>query len=342
MFIFDCECHILPLSDDINYFPLYKMNQRALRSLLHRIEPLSAYGVKEVGSAEDVRAEKRRRPGKTTGESADALIEKMDEAGVDMACVLPESMLPMSYGARMESTNGWLAKEVEKYPDRLIGVCNVGPMIWRGVKHAVWELEYLVKNMNFKAVKFYPVDDTPINNRELWPYYEKIQELGVPLFVHTGFSWCIPGRSEYCLPWLLEEVCEEFPDLTILAYHMGYPFTDALNMCAAKYPNLYIGTSLLPQFGHGASRRAQKLLGEAILWAGIDKIVWGTDVGANRLEVEVLKRFQFGEDVQKDYGYRLLTEEDRANWAGLNLARILKVTPQQTKKGEKEDVRKVV
>jgi uncharacterized protein len=168
-------------------------------------------------------------------------------------------------------------------------------------------------------------------------FYAKIQELHVPLFVHTGASWCIPGRTAHCLPWLLEEVCEEFPDLTILAYHMGYPFTDALNMCAVKYPNLYVGTSLLPQFGHGASRRAQKLLGEAIVWAGIDKIVWGTDLGANRHEVEVLKKFQFSEDVQRDYGYKPLTEVDRAKWAGLNLAKILQVTPKQTEKGAKED-----
>lgn len=327
MFIFDCECHMLPLAEDLHYFPLYKMNQRALRALMKRIEPLTLHGVRTVGSADEIWAEKKRRPGVSEGESADALIEKMDEAGVTMACVLPESMLPMTHGARMLSTNGWVAKEIAKYPDRLVGVCNVGPMIWRGVEHAVRELELLVKEKNFKAVKFYPVDDTAINDKRLWPYYEKIQQLGVPLFIHTGASWCIPGRSAYCLPWLLEEVCEEFPDLTILAYHMGYPYTDALNMCAAKYPNLYIGTSLLPQFGHGASRRAQKFLGEAMLWAGIDKIVWGTDIGANRHEVEVLKKFQFSEEVQRDYGYPPITDEDRAKWAGLNLARMLKITP---------------
>jgi len=117
--------------------------------------------------------------------------------------------------------------------------------------------------------------------------------------------------------------------LTILAYHMGYPFTDALNMEAMKYPNLYIGTSLMPYFGHGAGRKAQKLLGEAIMWAGIDKIVWGTDFGGNKDEVEILKNFQISEEVRADYGYPPISEEDRAKWAGLNLARILKITPPQ-------------
>ena len=327
MFIFDCECHLLPLADDISYFPLYKRNQKAVGNLVRRLEPSSVFGIKEVRSFEETRAGRRRAPGKAAGESADLLVQRMDEVGVHMACVLPESMLPVSFGARMQSTNGWLAKEIEKYPDRLVGVCNVGPMTWRGIKHAVWELEYLIKERNFKAVKFYPVDDTPINNKDLWPYYEKIQELGVPLFIHTGGSYCIPGHSAYCAPWLLEDVCEDFPELTILAYHMGYPFADALNMCAMKYTNLYIGTSLLPYFGHGASRKAQKLLGEAIMWAGIDKIIWGTDMGASRDEVEVLEKFQISKEVQRDYGYSPLSDEDRAKWAGLNLAKILKITP---------------
>ena len=317
----------MPLAGDLKYFPLYKQNQTAVTNLVQRLEPMSVYGIREVKSFEETRARRKRRTGMAPGEAADYLIQRMDEVGVDMACILPESMLPMSFGSRMESTNGWVAKEIEKYPDRLIGICNVGPMIWRGVKNAVWELEYLVKERNFKAVKFYPVDDTYINNRELWPYYEKIQQLGVPVFIHTGASYCVPGRTEYCVPTLLEDVVQDFPDLTILAYHMGYPFAEQLNLCAMKYPNVYIGTSLLPYFGGGASRKAQKLMGEAIKWAGIDKICWGTDFGGNVDEVEFLEKFQISEEVQRDYGYTPLSDEDRAKWAGLNLARILKITP---------------
>jgi hypothetical protein len=335
MFIFDCECHLVPAASDINYFPFYKMNQIALRGTLRATVPLMLYGIQDRMTVEEMRKMTRRRIGKEPGESGAALVEKMDEAGVQMACVLPESFLPMSLGARMMSTNGWLAQEIEKFPDRLVGVCNVGPLISRGVKNAVWELEYLVQERNFKAVKLYPVDDVPINDERLWPYYEKIQQLGVPLFIHTGYSWCIPGRSANCLPWLLEDVCEAFPGLTIVAYHMGYPFTDAMNMCAMKYPNLYIGTSLLPGFGHGMSVRAQILLAEAMMYAGPDRIVWGTDLGANTGEVEFLKRFQISEQVQRDYGYPPISEEDRAKWAGLNLAGILKITPSQDKQKSK-------
>jgi uncharacterized protein len=325
MFIFDCESHVLPPADDISYFPLYKQNQAALMNGLRRLTSPSCFGLKAVKSFQEVLADMQKLF--ESGHLAENLVAAMDSSGVQMSCVLPESFLPMSYGARMGSTNGWVAKEVAKFPDRLVGVCNVGPVISRGVKNAVWELEHLIKELNYKAVKLYPVDDTPINNRELWPYYRKISELGVPVFIHMGMSWCVPGRSEYCRPSMLEDICEDFPELTVLAYHMGYPHMDELNMCAMKFPNLYVGTSLLPEFGHGMSRRSQKILGEAILWAGIDKIVWGTDIGALKHEVAFLKEFQISEEVQRDYGYPPLSDEDRAKWAGLNLARILKINP---------------
>ena len=327
MFIFDCECHLVPLADDLKHFPLYKANQKALRALLSGPGLHSTYGIAQVKTMEDWRAVTRRAPGNATGESAASLVKKMDEVGVSMACVLPESFIPMTHGARMMSTNGWLAQEFAKFPDRLVGVCNVGPFTWRGVKNAIWEVEHLVKEMGFKAVKFYPVDDTAINNKELWPFYEKLQQMDVPLFVHSGASYCIPGRSAYADPRMFEDVCEDFPDLTILAYHLGYPFSDSLNICAAKYPNLYIDTSLLPIFGHGLGRRSQEMMAEAIMWAGIDKIVWGTDFGANAFDVGFLKKFQISPEVQREYGYPALGEEDRAKWAGLNLARILKITP---------------
>ena len=329
MFLFDCECHLMPLAKDIAYYPLYKANQRALRSLMNGPGLASAYGIAKVSSFDDLRQFTRRSPGSAPGEAAASLVQKMDEVGVDMACVLPESFLPMTNGARMMSTNGWLGIELSHFPDRLVGVCNVGPFSWRGVKNAIWEAEHLVKEMNFRAVKFYPVDDMPMNSKELWPFYEKLQELEIPLFIHTGASYCIPGRSRYAYPPMLEDICEDFPDLTILAYHIGYPFCDSLNICAAKYPNLYIGTSMLPLFGHGLGKRSQILLAEAIMWAGIDKVIWGTDMGANALDVGFLEKIQISEDLQQDYGYPPLTDEDRAKWAGLNLARLLKITPKE-------------
>jgi hypothetical protein len=120
MFIFDCECHMLPLAQNLPHFSLYKANQCPLHTLATPIEPLTVHGIKEVGSVTGIFAEKMCRPDIKDGESADTLIQKMDESGVAITCVLPESFLPITNRGRMLSTNGWVAKET-RYPDRFVG-----------------------------------------------------------------------------------------------------------------------------------------------------------------------------------------------------------------------------
>lgn len=58
--------------------------------------------------------------------------------------------------------------------------------------------------------------------RRLWPFYERAEALGIVLDIHTGFSWVPPGKSKYAVPILLDDVARDFPQLNIVAFHMGY------------------------------------------------------------------------------------------------------------------------
>jgi uncharacterized protein len=320
-FIIDCETHIFPPMDDISYFPNFRKYLDGLQTLSSSIRAGKAHlsGTRDKASL-------------SVNVNADLLIESMDEAGVDMACVVPEGMRFLSHGLRVRSTNGWVANEIAKYPERLIGVCNIAPISDRGVEDAIWELDYLVKERGFRACKLYPPEEqVPMNDRVFWPLYERINELGIPLFVHTGMNYVQPGNSLHCRPILLEDICTDFPEMTILAYHMGYPYNRELAMLAGKHKNLYIGTSLLPQFSRGGPREAQKLLGEAIVWAGIDRVIWGSDwsgtLSPMKSNVDFLKNIQISASVQADYNYPPLSTQDREKWAGLNLARVLGIDP---------------
>jgi predicted TIM-barrel fold metal-dependent hydrolase len=110
----------------------------------------------------------------------------MDRFGVDMDCLLPESMMDNTGFSTKWSTNGELAAACEKYPDRFILQANVGPLLQRGMKNVLWEVDYLVKERNCKLFKFYPPEDTYINDERIWPFYERCQQLGVPVTIHTG------------------------------------------------------------------------------------------------------------------------------------------------------------
>lgn len=314
-FKIDVEAHLVGDLRHIEYFPGVQAWWRGTAGVAR---PLMSM-VREPPPILPDEIEKRVAP--------EDLLSFMDRYGVDMACILPESMMDTTGYATRWVTNGEAAEQCEKHPDRWIFCANVGPIIRRGVKNAIWEMEYLVKNKNCKAIKFYPPEDTYINDPQLWPFYEKIVELGIPVFIHTGWCWVPPGLSKYCVPLLLDEVATEFPEMNIVAFHAGWPYPHDLNMVAATHPNVYVGLSLLVPWAITSPRRFAHLIGEAMRFAGSDRIVWGTDFagyGAQmRGAVEGLRDFQIPEDMQEGYQYAPLTEEDKRKIFGENLGKLL-------------------
>ena len=302
----DVEAHLFPSLKNINYFPgmkLVKAKRAPKRSY-------AGWGEQDV--------------------DADRLMLLMDEMGVDYSCILPEMMLPTTGGKIPWSTNGWIREQQLKYPDRLIAQCNVGPVLKVGVKNACWEMEHLVKEMGFEIVKLYPPEDIgPMNDPAMWPFYEKVTELGVPLAVHASFAYVAGQFTKYCHPLLLEEIATDFPEIPIIAHHIGHPFVDELCWLSSIYKNIYVGTSYIlgSTWVDSSPRLAGKLLGKVMQFATPDKLIWGTDYTGNETEyreaVNFLRNFQIPENVQNDYGYEPITHEDRKKWAGLNLARLL-------------------
>jgi predicted TIM-barrel fold metal-dependent hydrolase len=206
---------------------------------------------------------------------------------------------------------------------------NLSPIKHRGVKNAVWELEYWAKEKGAKIFKIYPPEDTYINDPELWPLYQKAEELGAVLDIHTGFSWVPPGKSKYAAPVLIDDVARDFPELKIVAFHMGYPHCDDLNMVAMGHPNVYLSLTLLIPWAVGAPRKFAKIIGEALRFVGPERLIWGTDYAGFGMQVkfavEGFRDFQIPEDMREGYGYPEITDDMRRMIFGGNLAGLLGV-----------------
>ena len=52
----------------------------------------------------------------------------------------------------------------------------------------------------------------------------RVIALDIALTIHMGMAYVCPQPSKYTLPILLDDVCLAFPDLKIIAYHMGWPY----------------------------------------------------------------------------------------------------------------------
>lgn len=143
--------------------------------------------------------------------------------------------------------DGWLASNdevagfVAKAPERLVGVAAVD--IRRPVE-AVKELRRAVNELGFKALRLLPwLWEAPPDDRRYYPLYVACVELGIPFCLQVGHAGPLrpsePGRP---IPYLDRVACD-FPELTIVGGHIGYPWTEEMIALATKYPNVYIDTS---------------------------------------------------------------------------------------------------
>jgi len=147
----------------------------------------------------------------------EGILRFLDDNGLDYAVALAE-LNPRCSGT---ITNDELADFCRDI-DRLIPFADVNPHM---TADPAKELERCVRDMGFRGVKLYPVYQLfYANDHFLYPLYEKAQELGVPVMVHTGSSIFDGARLKYGDPLLLDEVAVDFPELTIVLVHGGRGF----------------------------------------------------------------------------------------------------------------------
>ena len=327
-FKIDPECHIIGDMSTVDHFPGVQMWWRSIDGIMR---PLMQGAPEEYMSMiEPWEMQKSTDP--------DNIIRAMDKYGVDVACILPESMMDTTGYSSRWCTNQDAWKAVQKYPDRFIINPNLSPIKKRGVDNAIWEMEYWVEK-GAKIFKYYSPEDTYLNDPELWPFYKRAEELGIVLCLHAGFSWVPPGKSKYCYPTQIDDIARDFPNLKIVAFHMGYPYTDAMNMVALGHPNVYLCLSLLVPWALTAPYKFAHILGEAMRFVGPDRIIWGTDSAGYGAQIGAaavgLADFQIPEELQWKYGYLPLTDEDKRKIFGENLGKLLGIDTTKRRGGKK-------
>ena len=163
-------------------------------------------------------------------------LSAMDGGGVDVGMVAawygPDGAL---------ISNEDVAALVEAHPDRFVGVASVD---LREPVPAVRELRRCVKELGFKAFRVVPwLWGLPPNDRRYYPLYAECVELGIPFCTQVGHTGPLrTSETGRPIPYL-DDVALDFPDLVIIAGHIGYPWTEEMIALARKYPNVYIDTS---------------------------------------------------------------------------------------------------
>ncbi|MEN3305951.1 MAG: uncharacterized protein V7603_2153 [Micromonosporaceae bacterium] len=172
-----------------------------------------------------------------TGElPVEMTIAAMDAAGVDI------SLLSAWYGPEGALiSNDEVAGFVARAPGRLAGLASVD---LRKPVAAVRELRRCVRELGFKGLRVVPwLWGWPPDDRHYYPLYAECVALGIPFCTQVGHTGPLrTSETGRPIPYL-DNVALDFPELTIVAGHIGYPWTEEMIAVARKHENVYIDTS---------------------------------------------------------------------------------------------------
>jgi uncharacterized protein len=196
--------------------------------------------------------------------SAEQLVQLMDKAGVDrvMLCAWHRP-------GKWVVSNDTIASFVQLFPERFVGVAAVN--LEKPIE-AVHELERAVKELGFKALRVVPwLWNRPPNDKFYFPLYVKCIELNIPFCTQVGHTGpLMPSETGRPIPYL-DEVALTFPELRIVAGHIGHPWTDEMIGVAWKHENVYIDTSAY------SPRSYPPQLVHYLKTYGQDKVLFGTN-----------------------------------------------------------------
>jgi uncharacterized protein len=199
--------------------------------------------------------------------TAEALIRRMDESGIDATIVQP-------YPGANEAAkvHDRIATLGEKHPNRFFGIASVSPHGNRDAYRR--EVERCIKELKFVGVKLHTIGHgvSPLSEDGDFVFATG-HELGVPVMVHTG-----PGIP-FALPSLCIPAARKYPGLKIILAHAGFAvFSAEAQVAASVCGNLYLETSWC--------------IGEDIGWMistiGAERVMLGADLPSN-VPVEVAK-----------------------------------------------------
>lgn len=169
--------------------------------------------------------------------SLDDMLAEMDEIGVER-CVMAAIKLwsRRQHALAMDYKVEDIAALVKKSNGRVIGAAGYNPF---RIPESLAEIDLAVKEYGFKYVWFHPISfGLPPNDKKCYPLYAKAVELGITVGYQSGHS-AEPLPSEPGRPMYADEVVLDFPELTLILTHTGWPWVEEWCSMVWKHPNVY-------------------------------------------------------------------------------------------------------
>ncbi len=232
-------------------------------------------------------------PGGMVPITADQLVQQLDEAGIGLAVVLsvaywfgaPQFELENEL-AQVRAENDWTARQVARYPDRLVGFCSFNPL----EDYALEELERCAGELGLRGLKLhFGSSDVDVLDSEhlerVRAVFAAANRLRLPIVVHTRARSAREYGPEHALTFV-NQILPAAPDVPVQIAHLwggaGFSppalqvFAEAVAVGHPRTRNLYFDVTDIMR-AIVDSDEALTTVAARIREIGTDRILWGSD-----------------------------------------------------------------
>jgi predicted TIM-barrel fold metal-dependent hydrolase len=206
-----------------------------------------------------------------TGEQ---LLVSMEESGVDFTCIcaMDDAGNEMFTPEIAQTQNRLVGQLAQDNPDRLLALAGVDPRR----PTAPDMLKQCFEEFGVKGLKYHPDSGYDPSGPESYKLLEIVQNNGGMLLTHTG-PLMPPMRTKYAEASLLADLAVDFPELKVIAAHMGQVNWRPWAALATHQPNLYGDLAAWDALAFGNYKLFCRELRDLIDFAGVSKVLFGSD-----------------------------------------------------------------
>ena len=169
----------------------------------------------------------------------DAIVEDLDKLGVEVGVITGRDS-ETTYGS--PNNNGSVLAFCKAYPRKFVGFWGIDPH--KGMA-AVREIVKAVEEHGMKGIAIDPyLAHIPASEARFYPLYTKCCELNIPVFITMAPPPEVHGALlDYARPRDIDRVARDFPELTLIMSHGGYPYVDESIYVCQRNANVYMDIS---------------------------------------------------------------------------------------------------
>jgi len=255
---------------DMHYHLMARVSEKMVRSLIGT----ALFAARTMGKKVDPEAIVQKGLAQWPDPTGQVLMERMDEAGIDctLICMVDNASVAQLTPEAMQKGNRIIGEIARKNPGRVMALAGVDPRR----PEAVVMLRQCFEEFGVIGLKYHPDDGYDPAGPESYRLLEQLVRHKGILLTHTS-PLAPPSRAKYAESALLADLGVDFPELKVIAAHMGMANWRPWAALAAQQPTLYGDLAMWDTYAFGKYSLFCRELRDLLDYVGPSKVLFATD-----------------------------------------------------------------